>query len=77
MTLEQERRGHPVPSKESCFGEPISVDLGSTYAVQLGFDGMETYHADIATGQQKPSVEEGTDINNSKKKKKKKRKKKK
>eukprot|EP00547_Thalassionema_nitzschioides_P012176 CAMPEP_0194260744 /NCGR_PEP_ID=MMETSP0158-20130606/45668_1 /TAXON_ID=33649 /ORGANISM="Thalassionema nitzschioides, Strain L26-B" /LENGTH=390 /DNA_ID=CAMNT_0039000845 /DNA_START=1225 /DNA_END=2397 /DNA_ORIENTATION=- len=74
MTLEQERHSHPVPSKESYFGESINIDLGSSYAVQLGFDGIETYRADSATVQQQPLIAEAAD---SKKKKKKKRKKKK
>mmetsp|Transcript_32437 Transcript_32437/g.48015 ORF Transcript_32437/g.48015 Transcript_32437/m.48015 type:complete len:399 (-) Transcript_32437:964-2160(-) len=73
MTLEQERHSHPVPSKESYFGESINIDLGSSYAVQLGFDGIETYRADSATVQQQPLIAEAADSKKKKKKKKGKR----
>lgn len=70
MTLEQERHSHPVPSRESHFGEPVDINLGSSYAIQLGFDGVQAYQA--GTAQQPLGTEP-----ESKKKKKKKRKKKK
>ena len=44
MTINQERLCFPVPRKEVHFNKPIGIDLGSRYAAQLGFDGIEAHH---------------------------------
>jgi hypothetical protein len=44
MTMDQERPSFPVPGKDALFFKQIGIDLGSRYAAQLGFDGIEAYH---------------------------------
>jgi len=72
ITLEQECQSHPVPTKEARFHEPIDLDLGSRYAVLLGFDQIEAYQIDHATPLQSPSAA-GTGVKKKKKRKKKKK----
>ena len=49
MTINQERLCFPVPRREVHFSKPIGIDLGSRYAAQLGFDGVEVYHDEPLT----------------------------
>jgi hypothetical protein len=65
--MNQERPSRPIPGKESMFFKQIGIDLGSRFAVQLGFDGIEAHVED-------PNAVE---VTASKKKKKKRKKKKK
>lgn len=44
MTINQERLFFPIPRKELHFSKPIEIDIGSRYAAQLGFGGIEVYH---------------------------------
>ena len=76
--MEQRKPSHPVPLKEGAFGEPVDIDLGSPYAVELGFDGIEPYNEEAAAATAKANTEstEAEGGPPSKKKKKKKRKKK-
>jgi hypothetical protein len=65
MTMDQERPSFPVPGKDALFFKQIGIDLGSRYAAQLGFDGIEAYHDESL----------GAETANKKKKKRKKKKK--
>ena len=74
MTLSQERPSQPIAGEEAMFFKQIGIDLGSQYAIQLGFGGIEPYKDDPAVDDAgKPGAGGG----GGGKKKKKKRKKKK
>ena len=66
MTMDQERPSSPVPGKDALFFKQIGIDLGSRYAAQLGFGGIEAHHDDAL----------GAEAANKKKKKKRRKKKK-
>lgn len=68
MTINQERPSRPVPGKESIFFKQIGIDLGSRFAAQLGFDGVEAHIED-------PNAVEATATKKKKKKNRKKKKK--
>jgi hypothetical protein len=68
--MNQERPSRPIPGKESMFFKQIGIDLGSRFAAQLGFDGIEAHVED-------PNVVEAAAAAGGGKKKKKRRKKKK
>lgn len=46
--MDQERPSRPVPGKEAIFFKQIGIDLGSRFAAQLGFDGIEAHVEDPA-----------------------------
>ena len=50
LTLEQRTPSHPIPSKESSFGEAVDIELGGPYATELGLGGFEPYNDEAGAG---------------------------
>lgn len=78
MAQQRPTDGPSVPGQERATTSGLGIDLGSRYASQLGFEGIEEYdpHSSSSSADIVKSTSSADDSTGSKKKKKKKRKKK-
>lgn len=77
MAQQRPTDGSFVPGQEKAASTGLGIDLGSRYASQLGFEGIQAYDSDSTSSNTEIAKSSSFDSSNSKKKKKKKRNKKK